>query len=46
MHGRLLAGGLPLTCGVRSLRFQPPLKLSAAEADTALEIVHESLKEL
>jgi len=41
------AGGLLLlTGGVRSLRVRPPLNLSAAEADTALEIVHESLKEL
>jgi L-lysine 6-transaminase len=47
MHERLLARGLLLlTCGVRSIRFRPPLNLSAAEADTALEIVHKSLKEL
>jgi L-lysine 6-transaminase len=47
MHERLLAGGLLLlTCGVRSIRFRPPLNLSAAEADTALEIVHKGLKEL
>jgi L-lysine 6-transaminase len=47
MHGRLLAGGLLLlTCGVRSIRFRPPLNLSAADADTALEIVRKSLKEL
>ena len=35
-----------LTCGARSIRFRPPLNLSEAEADTALEIVHKSLKEL
>jgi L-lysine 6-transaminase len=47
MHERLLAGGLLLlTCGVRSIRFRPPLNLGAGEADAALEIVHESLKEL
>jgi L-lysine 6-transaminase len=47
MHERLLAGGLLLlTCGVRSLRFRPPLNLTSAEADTALEIVRKSLKEL
>jgi L-lysine 6-transaminase len=47
MHERLLANGLLLlTCGTRSIRFRPPLNLSATEADTALEIVHESLKEL
>jgi L-lysine 6-transaminase len=47
MHERLLARGLLLlTCGVRSIRFRPPLNLSVADADAALEIVHESLKEL
>ena len=47
MHERLLANGLLLlTCGARSIRFRPPLNLSAAEADTALEIVRKSLKEL
>jgi L-lysine 6-transaminase len=47
MHGRLLAGGLLLlTCGVRSIRFRPPLNLGTADADTALEIVRKSLKEL
>ena len=47
MHERLLAGGLLLlTSGVRSIRFRPPLNLGAGEADAALEIVHESLKEL
>jgi 4-aminobutyrate aminotransferase-like enzyme len=47
MHERLLAGGLLLlTCGVRSIRFRPPLNLTATEADTALEIVRKSLKEL
>ena len=46
-HERLLAGGLLLlTCGVRSIRFRPPLNLTEAEADTALEIVRKSLKEL
>jgi L-lysine 6-transaminase len=42
LHNRLLL----LACGVRSIRFRPPLNLSRAEADTALEIVRKSLKEL
>ena len=47
MHQRLLANGLLLlTCGTRSVRFRPPLNLTAAEADTALEIVVKSVKEL
>lgn len=47
MHEQLLADGLLLlTCGVRSVRFRPPLNLTAAEADTALDIVRKSLKEL
>jgi L-lysine 6-transaminase len=44
---RMLENGLLLLgCGVRSIRFRPPLNLAAAEADTALEIVRKSLKEL
>ena len=44
---RMLDNGLLLLgCGVRSIRFRPPLNLSASEADTALEIVRKSLKEL
>jgi len=39
-------GMLLLGCGVRSLRFRPPLNLNAAEADTALDLVRRSLKEL
>ena len=43
----MLANGLLLlACGVRSIRFRPPLNLTAAEADAALEIVRRSLKEL
>ena len=46
-HDRLLASGLLLlTCGPRSIRFRPPLNLTAAEADAGLEIVRKSLKEL
>jgi L-lysine 6-transaminase len=46
-HDRLLANGLLLlTCGPRSIRFRPPLNLTAAEADAGLEIVRKSLKEL
>jgi len=44
---RMLANGLLLLpCGVRSIRFRPPLNLTAAEADTALDLVRRSLKEL
>jgi L-lysine 6-transaminase len=44
---RMLANGLLLlTCGVRSIRFRPPLDLTQADADAALEIVRKSLKEL
>ena len=44
--GMLANGLLLLGCGTRSIRFRPPLNLAAAEADTALEIVRKSLKEL
>jgi L-lysine 6-transaminase len=44
---RMLANGLLLLgCGVRSIRFRPPLNLAAVDADAALEIVRKSLKEL
>jgi L-lysine 6-transaminase len=44
---RMLANGLLLLgCGVRSIRFRPPLNLSPAEADAGLELVRKSLKEL
>jgi hypothetical protein len=40
-----VAGGLLLlTCGSRSIRFRPPLNLSAAEADAGLEIVRQTLR--
>jgi L-lysine 6-transaminase len=39
-------GLLLLTCGVRSIRFRPPLNLTAAEADAALDIVRKSLKQI
>jgi L-lysine 6-transaminase len=46
-HETLIANGLLLlTCGPRSIRFRPPLNLSAAEADAALDIVRRSLKAL
>ena len=46
MHERLLANGLLLlTSGEKSIRFRPPLNLTADEADTALEILRKSLKE-
>jgi len=44
---RMLENGLLLLgCGVRSIRFRPPLNLAPAEADAALEKVRKSLKEL
>lgn len=44
---RMRANGLLLlACGVRSIRFRPPLNLTPADADTGLEIVRKSLKEL
>ena len=39
-------GLLVLPCGERSLRFRPPLNLTAAEADTGLDVVRRSLKQL
>jgi L-lysine 6-transaminase len=44
---RMLANGLLLLgCGTRSVRFRPPLTLTAAEGSRALEIVRKSLKEV
>ena len=46
-HKKIVGAGLLLLkCGVRSIRFRPPLNLSAVEADTGLEILRRSLKEL
>jgi L-lysine 6-transaminase len=46
-HDRILDNQLLLlTCGVQSIRFRPPLNLSASEADAALDIVRKSLKSL
>ena len=46
-HETIIANGLLLlTCGPRSIRFRPPLNLSAPEADAALDIVRKSLKAL
>jgi L-lysine 6-transaminase len=46
-HETIIANGLLLlTCGVRSIRFRPPLNLSASEADGALDILRRSLKAL
>jgi L-lysine 6-transaminase len=39
-------GLLVLTCGTRSVRFRPPLDLSAADADAGLDIVRRALREL
>jgi L-lysine 6-transaminase len=44
---RCFANGLiVLKCGVRSIRFRPPLDLAAAEADAGLDILERSLREL
>ncbi len=44
-HRRLIESGLLLlTCGTRSIRFRPPLNLTAAEADAALEIARKALR--
>jgi len=46
-HKRIIDEGLLLlTCGTRSIRFRPPLNLSAAEADTALDLLRRALKSL
>ena len=46
-QARLIENGLLLlTCGVRSIRFRPPLDLRLSEADAALDIVRKSLKQL
>jgi len=46
-HKRIVQDGLlVLTCGVRSIRFRPPLNLTAAEADIALDIVRNSLRQI
>ena len=38
-------GLMLLACGPRSIRFRPPLNLSAAEADTGLELLRATLKQ-
>jgi L-lysine 6-transaminase len=44
---RCFANGLiVLKCGVRSIRFRPPLNLTPDEADTGLDLVRRSLREL
>jgi L-lysine 6-transaminase len=46
-HEKILANRLLLLkCGVRSIRFRPPLNLSRAEADEGLTRLRQSLKEL
>ena len=45
-HERLIESGLLLlTCGTRSIRFRPPLNLTAAEADAALDIARKALRQ-
>ena len=47
VHRKLIENGLLLlTCGPRSIRFRPPLNLSPADADAALEIVRKTLTQL
>ena len=46
-HERIVENRLLLLkCGVRSIRFRPPLNLSPAEADAGLDLLRKSLKEL
>jgi L-lysine 6-transaminase len=46
-HQKIIENGLLLlTCGVQSIRFRPPLNLSAAEADQGLDTIRRSLKAL
>jgi L-lysine 6-transaminase len=46
-HQLIIENGLLLlTCGVRSIRFRPPLNLSASEADQGIDIVRRSLRSL
>ena len=46
-HRRIVDEGLfLLTCGVRSIRFRPPLNLSPKEADTALDLLRRALRSL
>jgi L-lysine 6-transaminase len=40
------SGMLLLGCGVRSIRFRPPLNLTTGEADAGLEIVRKALRAL
>jgi L-lysine 6-transaminase len=46
-HEAIIAQGcMLLTCGVRSIRFRPPLNLTAAEADAGLDMIRKGLKTL
>jgi L-lysine 6-transaminase len=46
-HKRLIESGLLLlTCGARSIRFRPPLNLTAAEADAAMDIARKALRQI
>jgi L-lysine 6-transaminase len=46
-HETIIANGLLLlSCGVRSIRFRPPLNLTPAEADAGLDMIRRSLKQL
>jgi L-lysine 6-transaminase len=46
-HKRIMEEGLLLlTCGPRSIRFRPPLNLSAAEAGTAVGFLRSALRAL
>jgi L-lysine 6-transaminase len=46
-QARIIDNGLLLlTCGTRSIRFRPPLDLSATDADAGLDIVRKGLKQL
>jgi L-lysine 6-transaminase len=46
-HKKIIDEGLLLlTCGTRSIRFRPPLNLSAAEADAGIEVLRRALRSL
>jgi L-lysine 6-transaminase len=39
-------GMIALPCGLRSVRFRPPLTLTSSEADTGLDILRRALQSL
>ncbi len=39
-------GMFPLSCGFSTMRFRPPLNISASEIDEGIKILHKSIKEV